>query len=162
MSAAGEDNAGVRFPPPLVYILGLLAGSLLHSWIGRDVEPAAWRMGFVVAGAALAVLGAAITVSGAVTFRRAKTEVPPFLPASTFVTWGPYRFTRNPMYLGFTIAYVGFALWLNLLWALAFLPLVIWTIDGGVIAREEAYLKRRFGSEYEAYCRRVGRWLGRA
>jgi protein-S-isoprenylcysteine O-methyltransferase Ste14 len=161
MSAAAEDNAGVRFPPPLVYILGMLGGSLLHSWIGRDTEPAAWRMPLLVTGVALAALGVVTLVSGAVTFRRAKTAVPPFRPASTFVTWGPYRFTRNPMYVGFAIAYVGFALWLDVLWALVFLPLVIWIIDRGVIAKEEAYLKRRFGSEYEAYCGRVGRWLGR-
>ena len=161
MSAGGEDNAGVRFPPPLVYVLGLLGGSILHSWIGRDVEPPSWRLALGVIGGVLVALGAALTVSGAVTFRRAKTEIPPIFPASTLVEWGPYRFTRNPMYVGFTVAYVGFALLLNVLWALVFLPIVVWIIARGAIAREEAYLKRRFGAEYEAYCRRVGRWLGR-
>ena len=162
MTAGDPDNAGVPFPPPLIYILGLLGGSLLHGWVGGDAEPAPWRTTGIVAGAALVALGAAITISGAATFRRAGTEVPPFLPASTLVEWGPYRFTRNPMYLGLGVAYVGFALLLNVLWALAFLPLVLLVIDRGAIAREEAYLKRRFGADYVAYCGRVWRWLGRA
>ncbi len=80
-------------------------------------------------------------------------------PSSALVTSGPYRFTRNPMYLGMASLYAGIALAFGLLWSLALLLVVLVVIDRGVIAREERYLERRFGDEYRLYKQQVRRWL---
>ncbi|MFI5210728.1 MAG: methyltransferase family protein, partial [Gemmatimonadales bacterium] len=69
------------------------------------------------------------------------------------------RFSRNPMYVGMTLLYLGIALWANSLWPLLLLPAVLVVMRRGVIAREEAYLERRFGDEYRSYRARVRRWL---
>jgi protein-S-isoprenylcysteine O-methyltransferase Ste14 len=92
-------------------------------------------------------------------FRRAGTTENPFKPSTALVFDGPYRFTRNPMYLGMAAVYVGLAFVLGLMWALLFLPLVLIAVDRLVIAREEPYLERKFGEEYVAYKRRVRRWI---
>ena len=80
-------------------------------------------------------------------------------PTSALVIWGPYRFTRNPMYMGLTTLYVGGTLLLNDLWPLALLPVVIGLVQRRVIAKEEAYLERKFGDEYRAYKAGVRRWV---
>ncbi len=83
----------------------------------------------------------------------------PWRASSALVTSGPYRFTRNPMYLGMASLYAGIALAFGLLWSLALLLAVLVVIDRGVIAREERYLERRFGDEYRIYKQQVRRWL---
>ncbi len=86
----------------------------------------------------------------------------PFNPAraaQALVTDGPYRVTRNPMYLGMACAYAGAALVTGALWSLALLPLVLLVIDRAIIPREEKHLAASFGAEYERYRRRVRRWL---
>ena len=75
------------------------------------------------------------------------------------MTTGPYRFTRNPAYLGMALTYVGIALLSSAVWVLLPLPLVLAVIDRGVIAREERYLQRKFGEEYLSYKRTVRRWV---
>jgi protein-S-isoprenylcysteine O-methyltransferase Ste14 len=83
----------------------------------------------------------------------------PWRPTTSLVTGGPYRFTRNPMYVGFTLWYLAATSWANALWPLLLLPLVMLVMQRGVIAREEADLRRRFGRQYEEYGARVRRWL---
>ena len=97
---------------------------------------------------------------GIVTFRRAKTGIYPTSAASQIVRHGPYRYGRNPMYLGMTAVYWGVTLWLDTLWALLIFPLVIILLLRFVIAREERYLRDAFASDYDAYTRSVSRWLG--
>jgi protein-S-isoprenylcysteine O-methyltransferase Ste14 len=80
-------------------------------------------------------------------------------PSSALVVSGPYRFTRNPMYLGMTLMTVAIALWLNTWWVIVLLVPALLVIQRFVIAREERYLHRRFGAEYDAYTRQVRRWL---
>jgi protein-S-isoprenylcysteine O-methyltransferase Ste14 len=92
-------------------------------------------------------------------FWRAKTDLLPFKPARTLVIVPPYTFTRNPMYLGLTLAYLGGALATNWAWPLVFLPVVIWITATYIIRREERYLSAEFGAEYDAYRARVRRWL---
>ncbi len=92
-------------------------------------------------------------------FLKRGTSLIPGKRAEALVTSGPYRFTRNPMYVGMAFLYVGLALWLDVLWALAFLPVVLLVVDRRVIAPEERYLEARFGDEYRAYKQRVRRWL---
>ena len=90
---------------------------------------------------------------------RAGTNVDPYRPATTVVTGGPYRFTRNPMYVGFTLMYVGISAWTNALLPILLLPAVQQLMRRGVIEREERYLERKFGDDYLRYKARVRRWI---
>jgi protein-S-isoprenylcysteine O-methyltransferase Ste14 len=91
--------------------------------------------------------------------RKAETNINPYEPLTTIVIEGPYRFTRNPLYLATTLIYGGIAVRLNVLWATLVLPLVLAVIQRGVIEREERYLERKFGEEYTQYKARVRRWI---
>lgn len=151
-------HAGVHFPPPLVYLLGLIAAWALQRWISWPITagPSRWRSGL----AALFVLAYLALFVGALTvFRRAGTTLIPNRPANAFVQTGPYRLTRNPMYVSLVCLYLAGALWLNTWWAVVLLALVVLVIDRAVIAREERYLASAFPTEYTAYRSRVRRWL---
>jgi protein-S-isoprenylcysteine O-methyltransferase Ste14 len=96
---------------------------------------------------------------GLATFARARTPIIPDRPARQLVSHGPYRISRNPMYLGLTSLYTGLALVLNLAWPLVLLPVVLLTLTATVIVHEERHLRAAFGATYEDYCRRVRRWI---
>lgn len=154
----GSSGPGVPFPPPLIFIAGFAIGLLLHQiaplLLGRPGS-----LGRELAGVLLIVAGLLWTAWGMVTFSRARTAIYPRAAASRLVTWGPYRFGRNPMYLGLTTAYLGGTIALNLVWPLLLLPFVIVALIAIVVRREERHLEARFGSDYEAYRARVRRWL---
>jgi protein-S-isoprenylcysteine O-methyltransferase Ste14 len=92
-------------------------------------------------------------------FFRARTTVRPDRAASSLVTSGPYRFTRNPMYLSLTLLYAGVATFYQSVWAWLLLPAVLAYLDRRVIRREEIFLERRFGPDYARYCAKVRRWI---
>lgn len=92
-------------------------------------------------------------------FRRAGTNVPSWQPSTALVTGGPYRFSRNPIYLAQTLIYLGLACGYGSAWPLALLPAVLIVMHHGVIRREERYLAARFGAAYRAYSASVRRWL---
>ena len=94
-----------------------------------------------------------------ITFWRARTAIIPHRPASRLVRHGPYRFTRNPMYVALTALYVGLALLFNVAWPLVVLPVVLWLLWHVVIRHEERYLLFAFGGDYAAFTREVRRWL---
>jgi protein-S-isoprenylcysteine O-methyltransferase Ste14 len=150
------DTSGVRIPPPLFYIGGFLVGVALELAMPIDRPPLAITLAGALIGAALwlALDGAAMLF-----FRRAGTSMVPFNPTTALVTTGPYRRTRNPMYLGMAFLYIALALAFGVIWPLIVLPLVIAAVDQLVIAREEAYLVRKFGQPYCDYMARVRRWL---
>lgn len=153
---ARADHAAVPVPPPLIYLAGLLAGVGLDLLFDLGEPASAVR----IAGAAIGIGAFLYFDTGAMRrFRRAKTSPIPWRPSSALVVDGPYRFTRNPMYVGMACLFAGLAFALGALIALAFLPLVILIIDRLVIAREEPYLERTFGDGYTAYKRQVRRWL---
>lgn len=153
---AKPDSAGVKVPPPLIYITGLLIGAALEQVAATPNLPGVWALVAAVVGIVLAVLldGGAMR-----RFLRSRTAMEPWKPSSALVTTGPYRFTRNPMYLGMAVLYLGIALTFGWLWAVALLPVVLVVIDRAVIAREERYLTRRFGESYLQYREQVRRWL---
>jgi protein-S-isoprenylcysteine O-methyltransferase Ste14 len=96
------------------------------------------------------------------TFRvlsRAHTPVDPLKPTTALVTEGPFRYSRNPIYVALTLLYVGVALLVNVWWILLLVVPVLLVIRYGVIAREEAYLTRKFGEAYRQYTAQVRRWL---
>ena len=110
-------------------------------------------------GLAVMIAGLALVAWGMLTFRAAGTAIIPNHAASRLVDSGPYRFTRNPMYTGLTIAYLGGMLIVNTLWPLVLLPVVIVLLVRLVIQREESHLAESFGAEYADYRARVHRWL---
>jgi protein-S-isoprenylcysteine O-methyltransferase Ste14 len=123
--------------------------------------PTSWPPFGIRLAVALTAGGAALALDGAamVSFRRAHTSVVPMNPTTALVTSGPYRLTRNPMYVGMALLYVALAFAFGVMWALLLLPAVILVIDRFVIAREEPYLERKFGQSYRDYTLRVRRWL---
>jgi protein-S-isoprenylcysteine O-methyltransferase Ste14 len=151
-----ERGADVRVVPPALFAAAFAAGVLADRWHhvgvpgGRRARPA---------GAGLIAAGAGLAAWGAVTFRRHRTTVIPHRPVSTFVTAGPYRFTRNPMYTGLSLVQTGGALALGTAWPLVTMPAAVLAVRRLVIDREERYLAARFGEQYAAYRRTVRRWL---
>lgn len=152
------DGANVRFPPPLIYVAGLLLGIVADRFVklpNLGIPPVSRN----VVGGVIDVMGFIVMFAGAGLFMRRRTAILPFKPATSLVTSGILAWTRNPMYLGMAIFYVGLAVILNSLIALILLPVVLAIVQKQVIAREEAYLERAFGAEYVTYKNRVGRWI---
>src|SRR2546426_3050758 len=166
MSDASTDPSGVGFPPPLLYAGGFAVGYGAHRLLPIRLWPTPTTLESVL-GWGLLIAGVLLAASAAYLFRRAGTTPNPTKPTSALVIWGPYRFTRNPMYVGMATLYVGGTLLLNDLWPLALLPVVIALVQRRVIAKEEAYLERTFGdvrseehtSELQSPCNLVCRLL---
>lgn len=154
-SEARRETAGVLAPPPLIYLLPIALSFLLHRW--RPVPLVAPATALAVGIAC--ILPALVALPALLAFRRAGTRAEPWRPTTALVTTGPYRFSRNPMYVGFTLLYLGIGFLANSVWPLLLLPLVLVVMHFGVIVREEAYLERLFGEEYRSYRRRVRRWI---
>jgi protein-S-isoprenylcysteine O-methyltransferase Ste14 len=150
------DHPNVRIPPPLIYAAGFGIGLLLERAFPVSVLP---RIPSRIAALLWMALWAILSVWSIGLFRRARTNFLPIKPATALVVLGPYRFTRNPMYLGLACLYVGLAFWFGVFWALILLPAVIAVVQYYVIAREEKYLERAFGEEYRQYQARVRRWV---
>lgn len=150
------DNAGV-IAPPLLLLLAFLAAGLALDWLFP--LPFLPRTVQFAAGALFGVAGLALMAAAALRFRAAGTELPPWRPSTAIVSNGPYRFTRNPIYLGFALVFAGIAAAVD--GALIFVAgaALMVTIHAGVVRREEAYLERKFGDAYRAYKARVRRWL---
>ncbi len=154
-SQSSAPTAGIRVPPPIVYTVPLMVGLLIHHWHPIKILP----VGLGASVGIGALLLGMVLVPAVLSFRRAKTSPKPWKPTTALVTNGPYRITRNPMYLGFTLLYLGVSFWVNTAWPVVFLPLILVVMQRAVIAREEAYLETLFGDEYRAYRLRVRRWL---
>ena len=153
------SNPGVRFPPPLLFVAGLVLGWALGR-AGPWLRFAASGSGaYAIVGVGMIVVGVVLALSGILTFRAARTAIIPSHGASRIVTSGPYRFTRNPMYVGLTMAYVGAALLIGTYWPFVLLPMVLALLVRLVILREEAYLISAFHDEYASYSARVSRRL---
>lgn len=150
-----KEHAGVIAPPPLIYLVPLLLGILLQHWFPRSLVPVSLATPL---GSLLILLGM-VGLPAIIAFRRAGTRPEPWKPVTALVTTGPYRFSRNPMYVGLTVIYLGVTVLVNSFWPLLFLPVILPLMLFGVVRREEAYMERRFGDEYRAYRTRVRRWL---
>ena len=150
------DNPGVIAPPPLIYAGTLVAGLLANR---RHHTPFLPRRVTRTFGWPLVACGLAVGFLGAREMRRAETNVDPYKPATAVVTGGPFRFTRNPLYLSMTLIYGGIAAVANALPAALLLPIVLRLMRRGVIEREERYLERKFGDEYIEYKVGTPRWI---
>ncbi len=151
------DTANVVVRPPIGWVLALLAGWVLDRLIPLPFIPTAVPTGWL--GTIAFALSVALGVWAFTTMTRAGSHVPTNLPTTTVVDTGPYRFTRNPIYLGMVLGLISEAIGLKSLWPLLTLVPFALVIRYGVIAREEAYLERKFGDTYRRYRARVRRWL---
>ncbi len=153
---AAHDHPGVIAKPPKLYLAAILAGVALE-WIRplpfAPIALAPWL------GAALLAAGVALGAWAMGEFSRAKTNVPTDLPATTVVRSGPYRWSRNPIYLSLTLIHLGIAGLVNGGWLLVSLAITLVVMTYGVISREERYLEAKFGDAYRSYRKEVRRWL---
>jgi len=159
MPDAPLPHPGVRFPPPFLFVGGFVAGLLLHRALPLALASGGPAPLSVWLGWAAVALGLVLGAWAMFTFLGARTAIIPHRPATEVVQTGPYRLSRNPMYVALGLVYVGLALWLNRLWPLLLLPLVYVLLYRLVVRREERYLKSAFGEAYGAYRRRVRRWV---
>jgi protein-S-isoprenylcysteine O-methyltransferase Ste14 len=159
MSENQSPGPAVRFPPPFLFVGGLAIAALLHSLWALPILAQPRQEGMLVLAYVFLFAGLAWMSWGLITFLRARTAIIPHHPATRLVTSGPYRFGRNPMYLGLSAVYLGITLWLNTVWAILLFPAVIAGLIEFVIRREERYLNETFGEDYERYRRRVSRWF---
>lgn len=154
-----EDSAQVKFPPPFVYLGFLLTGLLLDRLSGRIPDFIPVSPTIMAAGGIALLSGIFVMFAGTSRFRQLGNNLEPWKHSNQIVSSGIYRYTRNPMYLGMALAYLGLALWLRSSWAIILLPVTILVIRTQVIAREERYLAKKFGDEYLAYKADVRRWF---
>lgn len=144
-------------PPPAPYVAAALAG----WWLDRSYLALPWDDGAVswYLGWLWLAAGLALFVWTLWTFYRHRTTVNPYGRASTLCTDGPFRFSRNPIYLGDWLILIGASLLFNTLWPLAFAPMIWVMLRFGVIRHEEVHLEALFGDAYRAYKKRVRRWI---
>ena len=153
-----SDSAKVWPPPPLVFLAGLGLGLFIDY--NSDLPGLGLDYGLRnLLGALLLACGAGLLLWAAGLFRRAGTDVKPWMPTTSIVTSGAYRISRNPMYLGMALIFAAIAIRFDGLAALlCLLPVLAW-VRTQVIAKEERYLTAKFGEAYLAYCRKVRRWI---
>ncbi|OGG72903.1 hypothetical protein A3A38_03255 [Candidatus Kaiserbacteria bacterium RIFCSPLOWO2_01_FULL_53_17] len=153
---SNEDSPKVIALPPFIFLGGIIAGFIVDWFFPMPFIPEEYD---VPIGVLFILLAVAHMVWAVRTFGKAGTNVDPRQPSLRIVSGGPYRFTRNPMYVSMALIVVGFAVWLNSLWILAALAVVLVVMTYGVIMREEAYLEKKFGRAYLDYKGKVRRWI---
>lgn len=142
--------------PPYLYGGFLLVGLLTHLAVPLKIFSNTWAG--LLAGTLFVIAGISLVISAVRTLKKEQVS-PRFKPVSTIVTSGPFGYTRNPMYLAFTLTYTGIAFVINTFWPIVLFPILLCVMHYGVIRREEAYLEKLFGDNYKNYCLRVRRWL---
>ncbi len=151
-----RHHPGVVAPPPLLYgaafLLVLLAQSI--EALPVSTSPAVRWTGWVVLAS-----GIILNLWGAASMMRTRTPINPYRPVSAVITWGAFHVSRNPLYLGLDLAFLGLSLILNTLWGLIILVPVLVIMHYGVILREERYLHEKFAEPYQQYCATVRRYL---
>src|SRR4051812_29927348 len=151
-----KDNPGLPIPPPLLFVLPILAAIPLERFYPTMLAAGAVRW---ISGGLFVGLGMALDIAGFVTQRRAGTSPIPIRPTTRIVSDGVYRYTRNPMYVGFALCTLGIAILCDSLWMVAVVPIGLVLTNVLIVTREERYLERKFGDEYREYQRQVRRWL---
>jgi protein-S-isoprenylcysteine O-methyltransferase Ste14 len=156
MSEPSSDTPHVLVFPPVLFVGTLAIGLLLH-WL----KPIA-----ILPAPPARILGLALLISSMLLVRAAEkamksagTNVRPDQPSLAVVTGGPFRFSRNPMYLGSIGLYLAVAFLLNTVWPLLMLPIMGAVLHWGVVRREERYLEAKFATPYREYRNRVRRWI---
>lgn len=154
----GERGARVRFPPPLVFLAGILLGIAGQRFIATAPVPVARALG-MTGGLLLLAAGLGLIVWARRLFTRTGQSPAPWKPSPELLLQGPYRFTRNPMYLGMTLITIGLGLATDNLWIALFALLALLTVHVIAVLPEERYLSEKFGESYQAYLAQVRRYL---
>jgi protein-S-isoprenylcysteine O-methyltransferase Ste14 len=150
------DSPGVRMPPPVIYVAAFVVGLVLQARFPLPFLAQAVALGL---GGVITAVGALCIVTSIPAMLRGHGTLNTAGPSAALVMSGPYRFSRNPMYLGLALLFTGVAIVFAVVWALLFvIPLILYT-QVRVIVPEERYLQRAFGDSYRAYSSHVRRWL---
>ncbi len=153
------DRPDILIFPPLATLIAIVAAVALEWLVPLRLLPPAFTFWSTAIGVILTVAAIALTIIGARTFAKAGTNVDPRKPALRIVETGPYKFTRNPMYLGIVGLQFGLALLFSLDWALLGGVALGAVLHYGVVLREEAYLTAKFGATYTEFQTRSRRWF---
>jgi len=156
MNDRKSDNAGVITIPPIIYLVGILLGLMIHyiypiGFLSESIST--WS------GVLLLLMAIPIVLFAVLAFKRAETPIDVNKPTTGIVIYGIYRLSRNPMYVSLAFVYLGIACWVNSLWILMFMVPVLVVVNQGIIKREEQYLVQKFGDEYLRYKSEVRRWI---
>lgn len=152
-----DDHPKVLTYPPIIFGVGIALGYLIEWQFPSDVgiqQP--WRDAL---GGLLVVLGAVLLFGAGLAMRQAHTSADPYKPSTALVTSGPFRVTRNPIYLAWLPLVAGISIFTGTIWPLIMMAPVYVVVDRFIVAPEEAYLAEKFGASYQAYREKVRRWL---
>lgn len=159
MTNRNPDAPEILFYPPYLSLLAPALAIVLEWLAPPGFLPGRFSASAAVAGTVLLILAGWLALAANRCFERARTNADPRRPALAVVRGGPYRFTRNPMYLGMILLQFGLALAFSLDWAIP-LGLLLWAaLHWGVVLREEAYLTEKFGDDYRALLTSTRRWF---
>ncbi len=155
-----RDAPDILIFPPLASVTAPITAVALEWICPLGLVPPAFSSSWIVVLGILALgLAGTLAISGERAFRAANTNVDPRQPALTLVETGPYRFTRNPMYLGMVVLQIGLGLTFSLDWTILTAPILWAVLNWGVVTREETYLAGKFGAPYAEYLTRTRRWI---
>ena len=158
----GNDSSKshlLHIPVPWVYVIAYLVGIVIQLVYPISISSTLILALTRILGAVLLVVGVAIVVWAQLIFRKEHTTTDPTQTSLKLITWGPYRFTRNPMYLGLFLTFIGIDGIVTFVWSLLLMLPVLYYVNWIVIPVEEKQLKKAFGKTYEDYCKRVRRWI---
>jgi len=158
METNSSDNPGVIAFPPLIWAMGATISALVHFFAIRMPMMSSYRV-CLVCGIVIMIIAPTLAISALVTFKKAGTNINPAEPALTIARGGPYRFTRNPMYLALCLLQVALGFFLNDWITILFVVPLFLILHYGVVLREERYLTAKFGEPYLELKRTVRRWL---
>lgn len=150
------EHAGVKVLPPFIFLAFFTAAVFLEIFFGSNLF--SWGAQIVI-GVLFLSFGAGIVTWSITCLLNAGTNIPPNEPTLAIVTEGPYRYSRNPIYLGMILFYIGLIVALDIVWGLILLFPLVYVIIKYVIELEENYLRRKFKSEYKEYCSETRRWF---
>ncbi len=153
-----QGGALVHFPPPLVFLILLLLGIVLH-YATRPLTISVDRSLRIAICMLVIALGIGLFASALILFRRTRQHPRPWSPTPEVISNGPYRFTRNPMYVAMTLFVLGFGIALNNVWILLSAPVSLMVVHFIAVLPEERYLAEKFGETYRSYVARVRRYL---
>lgn len=154
-----QDTPGIRFPPPLYYLIGLLSGYGMYWLLPVRLSKPGYALIVYTLGASWIFLAVLLIGWALHTLRKAGTSPNPMRTTSALALDEPYTLSRNPIYLGMTMLCIGISLLSDMLWPLLSVPIAVVLIDRIVICKEESYLEKKFGEEYRQYKKRVRRWI---
>ena len=158
----GNDSSKshlLHIPVPWVYVIAYLVGIVIQLVYPISISSTLILAITRILSGVLLVVGVAIIVWAQLIFHKEHTTTDPTQTSLKLITWGPYRFTRNPMYTGLFLTFIGIDGILTFVWSLILLLPVLYYVNWIVIPVEETQLKKTFGKTYEDYCKRVRRWI---